>query len=220
MDERAVGGSVENHQVTGGPVRKLFSESIPSRRPWVLVAVLSVPALGILARIAFTPWSAEVFAGVMHSSGEMAARLLVVSLLATPLLRVWPRARLTRWLRRNRRTFGVASFAYGVLHASVYLCHKPWAEIVEDLGAATYLLGWMAFLVMVPLALTSFDAAQKRLGRRWITLHRLAYVAAIAGCLHWLLNPIGRTLGPVMVHFLPLALLEANRVRRRIKRRA
>lgn len=183
----------------------------------ILVAVLSLPAVAIVARICFAEWSEEAFAQVMHISGEMATRFLIASLLATPLLRIWPRARLPRWLRRNRRTFGVASFAYAALHAAIYVAHRYWREIIEDLSKATYIAGWLAFLVMVPLALTSFDSAQRKLGKRWLVLHRLAYLAAIAGAAHWLLKPDANTIGPVLVHFLPLALLEANRVRLRMK---
>lgn len=179
----------------------------------VLIAVLSLPAVAIVARICFAEWSEEAFAQAMHISGEMAVRLLVASLFATPLLRIWPRARFPRWLRRNRRTLGVASFAYGALHAGIYIGHRRWPDVVDDLSKATYIAGWLALLVMVPLAMTSFDSSQKRLGKRWIVLHRLAYLAGIAGAAHWLLKPDANTLGPVLVHFLPLALLEANRAR-------
>src|SRR5690606_8325632 len=161
----------------------------------VLVTVLSLPAVAIIARIPFAEWSEETVAQVMHISGEMAARFLVASLLATPLLRIWPRARLPRWLRRNRRTFGVAAFAYAALAGPGYAAGRYWREVVEGLSRATCCAGWVAFFVMVPLALTGFDSAQRTRGRRWLVLHRFADLAAIAGAAHWLLKPDANTVG-------------------------
>ena len=179
---------------------------------WVLPLVLSLPLIGLARRATAWPWTDKTFGGLMHSSGELAIRLLIVSLLATPLLKIFPKARFTRWLRRRRRVFGVAAFSYGVLHVAFYLTQRS-PSLVADLAEATYIAGWVALALMLPLALTSTDGMVSRLGRNWRRLHRAAYFVAVAAAAHWLLKPEESALGPVLVHFLPLAALEANRVR-------
>lgn len=189
------------------------------RSGWVLPGVLCIPAFVLLARAASWPWSDESYGELMHASGEFATRMLIIALLATPLQRIWPRARLVKWVRRRRRAFGVAAFAYALLHLGFYLAYTAPPMIIGDLTQWTYVMGWLAFLVMSPLAVTSTDGMVKRLGHRWRRLHRAAYVAAIAVCLHWLLKPDFDTLGPVLVHFTPLLLLQLNRVRVAMARR-
>ncbi len=184
-----------------------------------LGAVLCLPAVAAVVRLCLADWAETAYAQCMHVTGEMAVRLLIASLLATPLSRMWPQARFVRWLRGRRRTLGVASFSYAVLHAGVYGLHRGWLGTLEDATQVTYLAGWLALAVMLPLAVTSFDRAQKTLGKQWTSLHRLAYFAASASAIHWILKPQGHSLGPVLVHFLPLVALEANRVRLFLQRR-
>lgn len=148
---------------------------------------------------------------VVHTSGELSVRLLMLAMSATPLLLMFPGRGLPRWLMRHRRTFGVASFAFALLHTIVYLENNVvFDEIIADAGEAGYLTGWLALLVFLPLALTSNDRSMRFLKKAWGKLHRLVYPAAILGFAHWLLvafNP-----GPAIAHLLIIAGLEAYRI--------
>jgi methionine sulfoxide reductase heme-binding subunit len=186
---------------------------------WLLPAGLAAVGLTLVVRAVAGPWNDELFYGLMHDSGEFSVRLLVVSLAATPLQRIWPKAALVKWLRKRRRAFGVAAFGYALVHLAFHLVYR-WDRIADDLQQWTYIAGFVAFALMVPLAATSFDRAVKSLGiRRWRSLHRLAYLVAVFAALHWLTKTEGDVLVPVVLHFVPLALLEANRVRLALRRR-
>ncbi len=121
-----------------------------------------------------------------HFTGKWALRLLLASLAVTPAVR------LTRqgWLVKYRRTFGLLAFFYACVHLSIYFgldIELMWDNLVEDVLDRLYItLGMLALLLMVPLALTSTKASIRRLGnRRWNALHRLVYVSAVLGCIHY-----------------------------------
>jgi sulfoxide reductase heme-binding subunit YedZ len=184
----------------------------------ILPVVLAIPGAALFVDAVTLAWSDENFESWMHTSGELSARLLIVTLLATPLQRVQPTWKVVKWLRRRRRTFGVASFGYALLHLVLYVGYRA-PELASDLLQATYAFGWIAFLILLPLAVTSTQGWLARLGnRRWHALHRAVYVAAFAVAGHWLLKPDGDTLVPVLIHFTPLLLLELNRIRLHLRR--
>ncbi|HEV3050462.1 MAG TPA: protein-methionine-sulfoxide reductase heme-binding subunit MsrQ [Longimicrobium sp.] len=106
-------------------------------------------------------------------------------------LAVSPVRRLTgwNWLAPARRTLGLCAFLYVSLHLSTYLVDQgfAWTYIVEDVAERPYVTaGFTAFLLLLPLALTSTKASIRRLGKRWQKLHRLVYLAAGLGVLHFL----------------------------------
>jgi sulfoxide reductase heme-binding subunit YedZ len=114
----------------------------------------------------------------------------LVGLLAT--LAVTPLRQLTRqyWLIRLRRMLGLFAFFYGCLHLTTYLWLDQffaWGEIVKDIGMRPFITaGFFAFVLMLPLALTSTSGMVRRLGgRRWQLLHRLIYLSAIAAVVHY-----------------------------------
>jgi sulfoxide reductase heme-binding subunit YedZ len=122
-----------------------------------------------------------------HASGEWALRLLAASLAVTPLMRLtgWG------WLVAQRRFLGLAAFFWAMGHLSVYIVLDQffdWPEIVKDVLKHLYItVGMLAFVLMIPLALTSTKSSIRRLGgQRWTQLHRLVYVTAVAGCVHYL----------------------------------
>jgi sulfoxide reductase heme-binding subunit YedZ len=123
-----------------------------------------------------------------RATGTLTLLFLLLTLAVTPL-RGWTGA---RWLVRLRRMLGLYAFFYGALHLAAYVWFdKAFAlrEIVEDVGRRKFILaGMVGFLLMIPLAVTSTDAWIKRLGgRRWAQLHKLVYVSAAAGVLHFYL---------------------------------
>ena len=111
---------------------------------------------------------------------------MLVTLAVTPLRRLTGLG----WLLRFRRMLGLFAFFYAALHLAVYLVldrELAWSEIVTDLSKRPYIMvGFAAFVLLVPLAVTSTRGWVKRLGRRWQLLHRSVYLIAILGVLHFL----------------------------------
>ncbi len=171
---------------------------------WVLLALPSFAMInGAL--------SGSDLEGLLHPTGEFSARCMIIAMMLTPLRMLFPTSRTVLWLMRRRRYLGVAAFGYAALHTLYY---------VIDLGSLSAVLaeitqfgiwtGWIAFVIFVPLAMTSNNASLRRLGRSWKTLQRFVYPAAVATLLHWIF--IHNNIGPALVHFLPLAGLEIYRV--------
>lgn len=133
---------------------------------------------------------ADPVARLEHESGLIALQFLVAALSVTPLREL---ARIN--LMRFRRMLGLMAFAYACLHFAVWILldrQLDWPRILEDLTKRPYIiLGAASFLMLVPLALTSTDAAIRRLGApAWRALHRLAYPATALAALHfvWLVK--------------------------------
>lgn len=125
---------------------------------------------------------------IEHALGLHALQFLLAALAVSVLLRG---AGVN--LIRYRRALGVWAFIYAMLHFLVWLIldiQLRWPEIARDLTKRPYIIaGMISLLAMLPLALTSFDSAVRRLGAaRWRKLHLLAYPAALAGGVHFLLS--------------------------------
>ena len=124
---------------------------------------------------------------LMHVTGEWVMRFLILVLAATPLARWgWPR------LARYRRMLGLYAWFYATLHLLVFTqVYIGWSAetLVEELADRPYVLvGFLAWLILVPLGITSANRFRRKMGRYWKKLHRLTYVVAILGWLHvfWL----------------------------------
>lgn len=147
------------------------------------------------------------------STGLAALTMLVASLAISPLRRLWSRL---GWLITLRRPLGLFAFFYATLHLAIYLALYAGfdlATITTDVSRRLFILsGVVGWLLLLPLALTSTQAAIRRLGGgRWRRLHRLAYLAAIAAVVHywWQVKPGVRTpLGVTVI----LAILLASRL--------
>jgi len=184
------------------------------RHPVFFWLVLSIPALPMLWGLAA---GTAVPEKLLHPTGEFAARFMIIAMMITPLRMIFPKARWLTWLMRQRRALGVAAFGYALLHTLLYIVDMKtlqamWAEFFA-LGIWT---GWAAFVIFIPLAVTSNDASVRWLRRRWFAVHRWVYAAAILTLLHWIF--VHNNLGPALVHFAPLALLEAYRLSRILRR--
>jgi sulfoxide reductase heme-binding subunit YedZ len=146
-----------------------------------------------LAPLAFLVWGAvtgglgvEPVKAIEHRLGELGLQFLLASLAITPLRRVGLN------LIRFRRALGLLAFSYVCLHlvAWVWLdMGLRWAEMAADLVKRPYvILGMVGFVAMIPLAATSWNGAIKAMGPiAWRRLHRLAYLAILAGVLHLVL---------------------------------
>ncbi len=155
---------------------------------------------------------------ITHAMGEWALHFLLITLSITPLRRHF------HWnaLMRLRRFLGLWSFFYLSLHFFVFIFFDHFfnlASILEDIIDRPYIaVGFIAFILMVPLAITSFKKLQRWLGKRWIVLHRTVYLVAILGIVHywWLVK--ADILWP-LVYGLILVILLADRLYWKYKKR-
>ena len=154
----------------------------------------------------------------MHSTGEFSARFLIFTLIATPLRLMFPKGKFPRFLLRNRRYFGLAAFGYGVLHLVAYLAEIPLSTVFAEFFKVGLLTAWLAFIIWIPLAITSNNAMVRKLKRNWKKLQRFTYPAALLVVLHWSL--IHYNWKPAMVHFLPVLLLQLYRLWKQRKQKA
>jgi sulfoxide reductase heme-binding subunit YedZ len=189
-------------------------------RPWMkplLWAVCAVPAIALLVGAMVGSLGANPAEKLIRETGEWALRWLWLTLAITPLRELASLPALVRF----RRTLGVTTFVYAVLHLLSYAgFDKGWVldDIVRDVFKRNFILvGMLAFVVMLPLALTSFNAAVRALGgRRWQWLHRLTYVVAMLGLLHFYLKKAAKNdTNEVLVYAVILAVLFGWRVMRR-----
>ncbi|MCA6218800.1 sulfoxide reductase heme-binding subunit YedZ [Ideonella sp. B7] len=157
----------------------------PAAKPllWVLLAW---PAAGLLWQGWHDTLGPNPAEALIRGLGDWTLRGLCLTLLVTPL-RTW-----TGWhaLLRWRRNLGVATFLYGTLHWLAYAWLDQgldWNALVHDVGKRPFILvGTAAWLAMLPLAATSFNAAIRAMGgRRWQDLHKAVYGIALAALLHF-----------------------------------
>ena len=143
-----------------------------------------------LALMAWDSWHQKLGANpvnfLIRTTGMLALIFLMLTMLVTPLRKVsgW------NWIISSRRTLGLYAFLYASLHFLIFFSMDRGFNVsgtLSEMVKRKYLIvGSTGLLVMVPLAVTSTNAMIKKLGgKRWRALHRLAYVAAIAGALHY-----------------------------------
>ena len=174
--------------------------------------VLALPAVAIAVQ-GYTSTDMHAVHNLLEPSGEASARLLILALCVTPLSMAFPGWWGVRLLLRNRRAIGVASFLYGCLHLVIYVATlESFVAIWTQFGWTYILLGWLAFGLLIPLAMTSTNMAMRKLGRNWKRVHRLAYLAAAATYLHWVAIYGGSVLLNVTLNFLPILALTAYRI--------
>ena len=156
----------------------------------LLFVTALVPAALLVAGLFTDGLGANPIEYITHQTGWFALAFLMASLTVTPL------RRLTKWHEaiRLRRMLGLFAFFYATLHFLTWFVFDHTLDVVgmvEDVVKRPYItVGMAAFLMMLPLAITSNAAMIRRLGRRWQLLHRLSYAAAIAGVVHfwWLVK--------------------------------
>ena len=123
---------------------------------------------------------------ITHYTGDWTLRFVILTLFVTPIRKIlnWPE------LIRYRRMLGLYAFFYGCLHFLTYLCIDKffaWSDILDDIGKRRYItVGFLGFVLMIPLAVTSTASWIRRLGgKRWQLLHRAIYITVIAGVVHY-----------------------------------
>jgi sulfoxide reductase heme-binding subunit YedZ len=181
--------------------------TIPWLRPALHLLALA-PFLWLAHDLWFDALGADPVAEITHRTGDWALRLLLVTLAITPL------RRMSGWtvLAGFRRLFGLHAFFYASLHLATYLVLDLggyWPQILEDIVKRPYItVGFAAWLLLLPLALTSTRGMMRRLGRRWAALHRSVYLIGILAVLHFLwLVKADRTEPLIYATLLALLLL-------------
>jgi sulfoxide reductase heme-binding subunit YedZ len=172
-----------------------------------LWALLALPAVAMLS--GYGRGSVEAL-DLLHPSGELSARLMIIAIAISPLISLFGPRKWLQWLAVRRRAFGVAAFAYAVLHLVFYIIDMGnVADLVAEALAPGIWTGWAAFVLMMVPAVLSNDPSMRALKAQWKRLQRLVYPAAILTLLHWIW--VHNNLGPALVHFIPLALIVALR---------
>lgn len=158
----------------------------------LVIWAVSLVCLAPLVWLAWRGYQGDLGANpietIIRNLGVWGLRLLLVTLTITPLARIlrWPR------LIRVRRPIGLIAFSYVILHLSTYIGVDQffdWNAIGKDIAKRPYItIGMTAFTLLIPLAATSFNAAIRWLGpARWRKLHRLIYLIAPLGVVHYYL---------------------------------
>ena len=156
---------------------------------------------------------------ITRSTGTWTLVLLLITLSVTPLRRLTGQPTLIRY----RRMLGLFAFFYACLHFTTYIWLDQffeWPAIVKDVIKRPFItIGFACFVLLIPLALTSTHAMQRRLKRRWQQLHRLVYLVAIGGVVHywWLVK---KDVSEPALYALVLALLLGYRLADRFIKRA
>jgi methionine sulfoxide reductase heme-binding subunit len=154
-------------------------------KPLVFLACL-VPLAQLGLRAIQGRMGANPIERITHDTGWWTLAFLVGSLAITPLRRLSA----VNWLVQYRRMIGLFAFFYGSLHLLTYVWLDQFFDVqhmLHDVVKRPFItMGTLSWLSMLPLALTSTLWSIRKLGKNWQTLHRLAYVAAIAGVVHFL----------------------------------
>ena len=206
-NESAVDGNARTDNVSSKAsisVEKSSRNWNPAIRVAVFLTCL-LPFLALARAVASNSLGPDPAEHLMHVTGEWVMRFLVLVLLATPLARNgWPR------LARYRRMLGLYVWFYATLHLLVFAqVFIGWsgAQLVEELAERPYVLvGFLAWLILVPLGITSAHTIRKKMGRHWRQLHKLTYAVAVLGWLHllWLSRS---DIGNAALYGLVVALL-------------
>lgn len=165
--------------------------------------------------------SADPAKDIQHFTGRMALKLLLATLLVSPLTRYLKQPLLIR----TRRLLGVWCFAWASLHLTSYYLLELGYDHLRLLGSELVsrpylLLGMISWTILFALAITSFQRMQRKLGRRWQTLHNGVYLVAILAPIHYLWSVKVLSPQPVIYAVLAIALLawRYNKLRKLLSR--
>ena len=187
IDGNAVDGSAKTDKVIGETSKS--SLNIPPNwnrgmRVAVFLACL-LPFVMLVQAVATDTLGPDPADHLMHVTGEWVMRFMVLVLLATPLAHSgWRR------LARYRRMLGLYAWFYATLHLLVFAqVYIGWSgeQLIGELAERPYVLvGFLAWLILVPLGITSVSIIRKKMGRYWRQLHKLTYAVAVLGWIHLL----------------------------------
>lgn len=158
-------------------------------KPLLFIAAL-LPASYLIWGVLNDALGANPIEYIIRDLGDWTLRFLLLTLAISPLRRLTGMAQLLRL----RRMLGLYTFFYGLLHLSIYIVLEQffdWQEIWGDILERPFItIGMLAFILLIPLAVTSTASAMRKLGKNWLRLHKLIYPIAIFAILHfwWLVK--------------------------------
>ena len=186
-------------------------------------AAAVAPAVWMAWKVVNNDAGANPIEYITHGTGDWTLRLLLITLAITPVRRLLALPELIRF----RRMLGLFAFFYGLLHLMTYVWLDKffdWPEMVKDVAKRPFItMGTLAFALMIPLAVTSTAGWIRRLGgRRWQRLHRLIYLSAAAGVVHywWLVKSdirLPAAYGAILALLLAARLIRSRRSRARVR---
>ena len=152
-----------------------------------------------------------------HATGEWSLRFLLITLSITPLRRFLN----MNWLIKLRRMLGLYAFFYAVLHFITYIWLDQYFDIREillDIPKRPFItIGFVAFVLLIPLAVTSTNAMQKRLKKKWSTLHKLIYIIPVLVIIHFMWTLKADYSEPIVYAIIFSLLLLSRAIHDRIK---
>jgi len=168
---------------------------LPGKKGWaaikIIVFLLSLMPFGLLVKgVINDELGANPIETLHFGFGDWALRFLCIGLALTPIKTITGQS----WPIRFRRMMGLFAFFYASLHLLVFIVldlSLSWEAFKDEVPKSPYILmGLLTFLLLVPLAATSTKKMQKRLGRNWLKLQRLVYVAGLTALVHffWLVK--------------------------------
>lgn len=160
------------------------------------------------------PWTHRQYNHFLHETGQWSARFLIITLMISPILILFPENSFLKWMRKRKRVFGISTFIFSSIHLVGYFVeNNSWSLIFNDLNKPMVLFGWFAYLIFLPLAITSNNISMRWMtGKNWKNVQRFVYIAAISIAIHWFWGERHLNWIPVLIHFLPLMILEVYRV--------
>ncbi len=181
---------------------------------WLLFLAQLAPLIYLAWAVPTNQLGYEPVVDSLRFLGDTAIYLLLIGLSITPIQRLWPRLGLLDY----RRMVGLYAFFYAALHVLLWVVvdrQLDLAAIWEDVIEREHItFGVIAFLLLLPLAITSTRGWMRRLGRRWKTLHRVVYPATALVVLHYFLSVKFDTRTPLVLAGVLLLLLLARPVTR------
>ena len=193
----------------------LFRDRVAALKP-LLFAICLLPLANLVWDAVNDQLGTDPVAQLEHRSGLWALRLLLATLAITPLRRMTGRAEFVRF----RRMLGMFAFFFASVHLTIYLVVDLggfWSQLLIEITKRPYMtVGFSAWLLLVPLAVTSTRGMMRRLGRPWQRLHRLVYAAGLLACLHflWLVKADYREPLVYLATYAGLMLARALKIRR------
>lgn len=172
-------------------MRRPRDDQVLKRIDWIIFLLALAPLGRLISWFLMDSLGANPIEKVLRQTGYWTLTFLTLTMLLSPI-------RLLTgfiWIGRFRRMLGLFAFFYGVLHLATYLAldqYFDWDGIIKDIIKRPYItIGFTAFVLMIPLAITSTNRMLRRLGgERWKRLHRLIYLITLLGVIHfwWLVK--------------------------------
>ncbi len=196
---------------------KLYMSLTPSQRtvsyiikPLVFITCL-LPFVLLIYNAIGDNLGANPVEAMTHATGGWTLKFLLITLAVTPLRKILK----ISWLLKFRRMLGLFAFFYALLHLLTYVWFDQnfdWIAILKDIPKRPFItIGFAAFVLLIPLAMTSTNAMMRRLKKRWVRLHKLIYLIPILGIIHFIWSVKADIFEPLM-YTLILVVLFSYRV--------